>query len=250
VPAVGPDQGVDVQGRAGEAGWAEPPGVGVQGGQHPAEVGDQPAGRALFAMAALDPGEGDAAPTGGQVRGGYVGAEAAGRDTQVGVTGKGVQPGQLAVEFGVAAAVGQAHPHHQPLAGGGVDQEQVVAVLAQPAQPTDQHAVLVQGGTGQPPQLVDGWLHPGLGLARPQVTHPHHATQRRSHWRANRCQGLVKAQVECGSWTTSRGLSLPEFRHPERASPYPIALQESQGLVANAVRAPLPDSTSLYQAEQ
>jgi hypothetical protein len=126
----------------------------------------------------------------------------------------------------------------------------VVAVLTHPAQPLDRSAVLVQGGTSQPPQLVGRWLHAGLGPAQPQVTHGHHAIQHHGHWRASFVQMPVGFQAGRGSWTTPSTPSLLGFSHPEQPSPYPIVLQERKFSSRKLCGRRWPTSTSLYQAEQ
>jgi hypothetical protein len=105
---AGQGQPPDVQPRPGKAPrWAEPAGVGVQHGQDPAQVGDQPPRRARLAVATPDPFEPDAAPTGRQLRAGHMGAEPGGGDGQVGLAGQGAQPAQLGVQLGVAAPAGR-----------------------------------------------------------------------------------------------------------------------------------------------
>jgi hypothetical protein len=91
---------------------------------------------------------------GGEARGGHPGAEPGGRDGQAGVAGKRGQPGQLPIKLGVAAAAGQAHPDDQALAGCGVAAEQVIGVLAHPAQPPDRQALPVQRCPDQIPELA------------------------------------------------------------------------------------------------
>jgi len=159
MPGPGPGQMPDVQGRAGEPRRrAESSGVAVQRADHPAEVRDQPPGRPVSAEPALDPAECDAAPA-WKLRGSHAGAEPGDRDGQAGVAGGGGQPGQLGVELAVAAAAWQAHPDDQALAGSGVAAEQLIGVLAHPAQPPDRYALLVQRGPGQIPQLAGERAH-------------------------------------------------------------------------------------------
>jgi len=126
----------------------------MQGGDHPAEVGDQPPGWLVSAGPARDPAEPDAAPAARKARGGHPGAEPERRDGQAGVAGERGQPGQLSIELGVAAAAGQAYPDDQAFAGSGVAAEQVIGVLAHPAQPPDRYSLPGQRGQSQIPELA------------------------------------------------------------------------------------------------
>jgi hypothetical protein len=60
----------------------------------------------------------------------------------------------LSIELGVAAAAGQAYPDDQAFADSGVAAEQVIGVLAHPAQPPDRYSLPGQRGQSQIPELA------------------------------------------------------------------------------------------------